>query len=83
MKYLDEYRDGKAAQEIAARLSGTLGDRKATLMEVCETHTMAIFRSGLRDLLPTNLKLLAGPGCPACLTPIVYIDRSIDFSRVP
>lgn len=83
MKYLDEYRDGKAAQEIAARLSGTLGDRKATLMEVCGTHTMAIFRSGLRDLLPTNLKLLAGPGCPVCVTPNVYLDRSIAFSRVP
>ncbi|MBN2620833.1 hydrogenase formation protein HypD [candidate division WOR-3 bacterium] len=47
------------------------------LMEVCGTHTMAIARSGLRDLLPDNLTLLSGPGCPVCVTPQETIDRAI------
>lgn len=49
-------------------------------MEVCGTHTVAIFRHGIRSLLPEGLGLLSGPGCPVCVTPIRDIDRSIAFS---
>lgn len=51
------------------------------LMEVCGTHTVAIFRSGIRSLLPENIKLLSGPGCPVCVTPHEDIDMAIELSK--
>lgn len=55
--------------------------REVTFMEVCGTHTMAVSRSGLRDLLPTNVKLISGPGCPVCVTDTNYIDAAIELAR--
>jgi len=57
--------------------------RPIRIMEVCGTHTVTACRSGLRTLLPENLKLLSGPGCPVCVTPSRYIDRAILLSRRP
>ena len=57
--------------------------REVQLMEVCGTHTMAIFRSGLRSILPAGLRLISGPGCPVCVTPSSYMDRAIAISRIP
>jgi hydrogenase expression/formation protein HypD len=51
----------------------TLG-RQINVMEVCGTHTVSIFRNGIRTILPKNLKLLSGPGCPVCVTDQGYID---------
>lgn len=51
-----------------------LGERPMTLMEVCGTHTMSIARSGLKTMLPENIRLLSGPGCPVCVTPAEVID---------
>lgn len=80
MKYVEEYRQKELvlglADEIAAKL-----DRPVTLMEVCGTHTMAIHRHGMLDVLPRQLKLLSGPGCPVCVTPTSFIDAAIDLSR--
>ncbi len=56
--------------------------RPVHMMEVCGTHTMTAFRSGLRSLLPGNISLLSGPGCPVCVTPTGYIDRAIALSRI-
>lgn len=53
------------------------------IMEVCGTHTVTACRSGLRTLLPPNVRLLSGPGCPVCVTPERYIDRAIQISRLP
>jgi len=64
------------------RLAAAL-DRPVTLMEVCGTHTMAAFRSGLRTLLPGNVRLLSGPGCPVCVTPDDYVDLAIAIAREP
>ncbi len=50
-------------------------------MEVCGTHTVAIFRNGIREMLPTNINLISGPGCPVCVTPILHIDEIIALSR--
>ncbi len=50
-------------------------------MEVCGTHTMAIFRNGIKKMLPANINLISGPGCPVCVTPIRYIDEIIALSR--
>src|SRR5664280_2757939 len=54
-----------------------------SLMEVCGTHTMAIAKSGLRELVPPNLKLLSGPGCPVCVTAQGDIDAVIELVREP
>ena len=57
--------------------------RSVRIMEVCGTHTVTACRSGLRALLPENLELLSGPGCPVCVTPSDYIDRAILLARRP
>ena len=57
-----------------------LGDRPLTLMDVCGTHTMAIARSGLKTLLPGNIRLLSGPGCPVCVTPAEVIDGVLELA---
>jgi len=50
-------------------------------MEVCGTHTMAIFQYGIKELLPDNIKLLSGPGCPVCVTPNEYLDRAVAYCQ--
>lgn len=57
--------------------------RPVKFMEVCGTHTVAAFRTGLRSLLPENVQLISGPGCPVCVTPNNYLDRAIAISRKP
>jgi hydrogenase expression/formation protein HypD len=64
----------RLAEEIA---------RPVKLMEVCGTHTMAAFRSGLRSLLPENVSLLSGPGCPVCVTPNAYLDKALAIVQQP
>jgi hydrogenase expression/formation protein HypD len=54
-----------------------------TFMEVCGTHTMAIYRIGLRTMLPPEIRLISGPGCPVCVTPNDYLDRAIAICRLP
>ena len=57
------------------------GKKKLRFMEVCGTHTVAIFRSGIRQILPSNVELVSGPGCPVCVTNDKYIDKAIEYSR--
>lgn len=57
--------------------------KKVCLMEVCGSHTHAIAKHGIRDLLSPNIELLSGPGCPVCVTPTAYIDKLIDLSLEP
>ena len=57
--------------------------RKFRFMEVCGTHTVAIFRSGIRQLLPDNVELVSGPGCPVCVTPDIYIDKAVAYAKRP
>ena len=52
------------------------------LMEVCGTHTVSIFRAGIRQLLPKNIELVSGPGCPVCVTADDYIDKAIEYSKL-
>jgi hydrogenase expression/formation protein HypD len=58
-------------------------DRRVQFMEVCGTHTVSIFRTGLRSLLPGNLRLVSGPGCPVCVTAQRHIDAALDLARIP
>lgn len=57
--------------------------RPLRLMEVCGTHTASLYRTGLKQLLPSSIQLLSGPGCPVCVTPSAYIDRLIELSKKP
>lgn len=54
--------------------------RPVKLMEVCGTHTAAIFKSGIRSLISDKIKLISGPGCPVCVTPTAYIDKCIEYA---
>lgn len=80
MKHLDEYRRPEIAKKILDKIKFT-SKRKIRLMEVCGTHTVAIFRSGIRNILPENISLISGPGCPVCVTPNEDIDKAIAISR--
>ncbi len=71
-----------ACGRIAA-LAARLPDRTVRIMEVCGTHTVAIHRAGLKDLLPAKIKLISGPGCPVCVTPQSYVDALIDLALRP
>lgn len=84
MKYLNEYRDPILAKQlIEAMQRRPVGARPYKLMEICGTHTVAIFRLGLRQLLPHDIQLISGPGCPVCVTANEDIDRSIWLARQP
>ena len=82
MKFLSEYRDQKAAEQLAGaiRLKVT---RPWTIMEVCGGQTHTIVKSGLEDLLPKEISLVHGPGCPVCVTPIELIDKAVAIAKRP
>lgn len=80
MKYFDEYRDQEIAGKLIAHIESAC-TREVRLMEVCGTHTVAIFRSGIRGMLPANISLLSGPGCPVCVTANEDIDLAIEIAR--
>lgn len=67
----------------AGRLAGTRPEGGATLMEVCGTHTVTARRAGIHSLLPEGVRLLSGPGCPVCVTPVGYIDHAVALCRQP
>ena len=80
MKFIDEFRDKEIAEGLIQRIRKTSA-RPVQLMEVCGTHTVSIFRYGIRGLLPEHIKLLSGPGCPVCVTPNADIDLAVALSR--
>ncbi|MBW2102204.1 MAG: hydrogenase formation protein HypD [Deltaproteobacteria bacterium] len=82
MKYMDEYRDGSVARGLSEQLH-RISTRHVRLMEICGTHTMAIFKHGIRSLLPETIELVSGPGCPVCVTATRDIDRAIALTRHP
>jgi len=84
VKYLDEYRDPQLAQALIQSLQKReKPSRPMRFMEICGTHTVAIFRAVLRQLLPSWLQLISGPGCPVCVTANEDIDRAIWLTRQP
>ncbi|HEX2619141.1 MAG TPA: hydrogenase formation protein HypD [Phototrophicaceae bacterium] len=82
MKYIDEYRDAKAAHRFAQAIA-RITTKPWTLMEVCGGQTHAIVKFGVDELLPENITLLHGPGCPVCVTPVELIDKAVEISRQP
>jgi hydrogenase expression/formation protein HypD len=85
VKYQDEFRDRHVVMGLAARIGELAAGRAEpmTFMEVCGTHTMAIYQYGLRTLLPPQVRLISGPGCPVCVTPNEYLDRAVALCRLP
>ena len=83
MKYSKEFRDPQVASRFLEALAKaeTRLEGVKTLMEVCGTHTMAIHRHGIRSLLPDKIRLVSGPGCPVCVTPVDYVDKAVALSR--
>src|SRR5690349_2256529 len=78
MKYIDEYRDGEVARTLAAAIRREADPaRRYHFMEFCGGHTHAISRYGIGDLLPANVQMIHGPGCPVCVLPIGRIDMAI------
>jgi hydrogenase expression/formation protein HypD len=83
MKYIDEFRDGEVAQGLANAIASEVrDDRRYNFMEFCGGHTHAISRYGVPDLLPDNVRMIHGPGCPVCVLPIGRIDLAIYLALV-
>ncbi|MBL8985075.1 MAG: hydrogenase formation protein HypD [Gemmatimonadetes bacterium] len=82
MKYLTEFRDGPAARSLAADIRRSV-TRPWVLMEVCGGQTHSIIRNGIDQLLPPELELVHGPGCPVCVTPLELIDKALAIAARP
>src|SRR6204780_3937094 len=82
MKYLDEYRDPEAAEKLAAAIARTV-TRPWTIMEVCGGQTHTIVKFGIDRMLPPEVELVHGPGCPVCVTALETIDRAHAIASRP
>ncbi|MDH3492426.1 MAG: hydrogenase formation protein HypD [Acidobacteriota bacterium] len=82
MKYIDEYRDAEAAEKLRKAINAVT-TREWTLMEVCGGQTHAIVKFGIDELLPDEIRLVHGPGCPVCVTPLELIDKAIAIASKP
>ncbi|MGB8062705.1 MAG: hydrogenase formation protein HypD [Candidatus Sulfotelmatobacter sp.] len=82
MKFLSEYRDQKASEKLARAIHQKV-KRPWTIMEICGGQTHTIVKNGLEDLLPREITLVHGPGCPVCVTPIELIDKAVAIAKRP
>ena len=82
MKYIDEYRDGQTAGEYA-RAIAQITTRPWTIMEVCGGQTHSIVKFGIDEILPPQVTLVHGPGCPVCVTPLEQIDKAVRIASRP
>jgi hydrogenase expression/formation protein HypD len=84
VKYVDEYRDAELGQVLAGEILSTVEPgRHYKIMEVCGGHTHSIYKYGIDDLLPANVELVHGPGCPVCVIPMGRVDDGIALAREP
>src|SRR5947209_5627176 len=82
MKYVDEYRDAELAKRISGEIARLGEGQPLKLMEVCGGHTHTIYKHGIEDVLPPNIDLVHGPGCPVCVLPMGRIDDAIAIARM-
>lgn len=84
MRYVDEFRDPELIVNVKNEIARTIDpNRHYRIMEVCGGHTHAIYRHGLKDVLPPNLELIHGPGCPVCVLPMGRIDDGLSIAQQP
>jgi len=76
LKYIDEYRDPDLVRKLAVKIAGSI-KRKWSIMEICGGQTHAIMKYNLPELLPPEITLIHGPGCPVCVTPLEKIDKAL------
>ena len=81
MKYIDEYRDKVLVQAITKKIR-QISKKEISLMEVCGGHTMSIQKFGIPSLLPTNIRLVSGPGCPVCVSSKKFIDKALVYAKM-
>src|SRR5512136_2876435 len=82
MKYVEEYRDAQVVRGVMEEIRRTV-TRPWVLMEICGGQTHAIIRHGLDQLLPPEIELVHGPGCPVCVTPLELIDQALAIASQP
>jgi hydrogenase expression/formation protein HypD len=84
MKYIDEFRDPELITKVAREIARTIDpDYHYRIMEVCGGHTHSIYRHGLRDVLPENIQMVHGPGCPVCVLPMGRVDDGLSVAERP
>ncbi|MGD8495550.1 MAG: hydrogenase formation protein HypD [Gemmatimonadales bacterium] len=84
MKFVDEFRDPDLGRALSEKIAQTVDrDRRYKIMEVCGGHTHTIYRYGIDELLPGNIELVHGPGCPVCVIPMGRVDDGIAVARRP
>jgi len=84
VRFVDEFRDGELGRAVAAQILGAVDPgRHHKVMEVCGGHTHSIYKYGIDDLLPANVELVHGPGCPVCVIPMGRVDDAIDVAHRP
>ncbi len=81
MKYIDEFRNSRLIRRLFGKIKAESADQPVNIMEVCGTHTQSFRRFALSGLLPQNLRLISGPGCPVCVSQESFIDSAIELSR--
>ena len=83
MKFVDEFRDQGTARALAQRITSESAGRDWKVMEICGGHTHTIYKFGIEDLLPANVELVHGPGCPVCVIPMGRVDDGLAVARTP
>ena len=81
MKYIDEYRDKSLVLDLVRKIK-SISKKEIALMEVCGGHTMSIQKFGIPSLLPSNIRLVSGPGCPVCVSSKKFIDQAIIYAKM-
>ena len=81
MKYVDEFRDSRLARNLAEQIKVLSRDQPLKIMEICGGHTHTIYRHALVDLLPDNIEMVHGPGCPVCVIPMGRVDDGIAIAH--
>ncbi len=79
MNLLKDFKNPELAKKLSGAIADTVGDQPFSIMEVCGGQTHTIYKYKLREMLPSNLRLVSGPGCPVCVTPIEYIDKAVSL----
>ncbi|HUF38220.1 MAG TPA: hydrogenase formation protein HypD [Anaerolineales bacterium] len=83
MKFVDEYRRSDLVKKLTAEIKRLSADRSIKIMEVCGGHTHTIYKHGIEDILPGNIDLVHGPGCPVCVIPMGRVDDAIAIAKTP
>ncbi|MEP6858299.1 MAG: hydrogenase formation protein HypD, partial [Gemmatimonadales bacterium] len=83
MQFVDEFRDPTSIKHLGEEIVRRSAGKQFKFMEVCGGHTHSIYKHGLQELLPENVELVHGPGCPVCVIPMGRIDDAMAIARNP